>query len=115
MDSIKSTHKTDILILGGGGSAAMAALEANRRSIKPLLVCKDTFLGGATVQASGGTAIPFLPEDSPETFIADTLASGAFINNPILVRVLAEEARKIFFGLEEEGFIFDRSLPDQIR
>jgi fumarate reductase (CoM/CoB) subunit A len=115
MASIKSTHKTDILIIGGGGAAAMAALEASRLGIKPLLVCKDTFLGGATVQASGGTAIPFLLEDSPETFIADTLASGAFINNHILVRILAEEARKIFFGLEEEGFILDRSSPDQIR
>jgi fumarate reductase (CoM/CoB) subunit A len=115
MAGVKSTHKTDILIIGGGGAAAMAALEANRQGIKPILVCKDTFLGGATVQASGGTAIPFLPEDSPETFIADTLASGAFINNHVLVRVLAEEAREVFYGLEEEGFILDRSLPDEIR
>jgi fumarate reductase (CoM/CoB) subunit A len=115
MASIKSTHKTDILIIGGGGAAAIAGLEASRLGIKPLLVCKDTFLGGATVQASGGTAIPFLPEDSSETFIADILASGAFINNHILVRILAEEAREIFYGLEEEGFILDRSSPDQIR
>jgi fumarate reductase (CoM/CoB) subunit A len=115
MNSVKDTYHTDILIVGGGGAAAMAALEADRNGVKPLIVCKDTFLGGATVQASGGTAIPFLPEDSPDRFIADTMASGAFINNRALVEILAIEAEETIYGLEQQGFLLDRSFPGQIR
>lgn len=115
MIGLKDTYPTDILIVGGGGAAAMAALEAYRNGVKPLIVCKDTFLGGATVQASGGTSIPFLPEDSPDRFIADTMVSGAFINNKVLVEILAQEAKETIYGLEREGFLLDRSFPSQIR
>ena len=58
MRYVSKTYEADILIVGGGGAAAMAALEATRNGVKPLIMCKDTFLGGATVQASGGTSIP---------------------------------------------------------
>ena len=115
MTGANKFYKTDILIIGGGGSAAIAALEASQQGTKPLLVCKDTFLGGATVQASGGTSIPFLQEDSPETFIADTLSSGGFLNNRSLVKTLAEEAKETFYELEQYGLLLDRSHPDQIR
>jgi succinate dehydrogenase/fumarate reductase flavoprotein subunit len=115
MTGAKSSYKTDILIIGGGGSAAIAALEAKRLGVRPLLVCKDTFLGGATVQASGGTSIPFLEEDSAEAFIADTLSSGGFVNNRLLVKTLAEEARETFYELEQNGLLLDRSRPGQIR
>jgi fumarate reductase (CoM/CoB) subunit A len=115
MIAVKDTYRPDILIVGGGGAAAMAALEAHRHGVKPLIVCKDTFLGGATVQASGGTAVPFLPEDSPDRFVADTLMSGAFINNKTLVKILAEEAKETIYGFEQEGFLLDRSFPSQIR
>ncbi len=93
----------------------MAALEANRHGVKPLIVCKDTFIGGATVQASGGTAIPFLPEDSPDTFVADTMECGGFLNNRNLVEVLSKEAKKVFCRLEQDGCLLDRSSPSQIR
>jgi fumarate reductase (CoM/CoB) subunit A len=115
MTSANHCYKTDILIIGGGGSAAMAALEAAQQGVKPLLVSKDTFLGGATVQASGGTSIPFLQEDSAETFIADTLSSGGFLNNRLLVKTLAEEAKETFYELEQNGLLLDRSQPGQIR
>ncbi len=115
MTDLGSVRNTDILIVGGGGAAAIAALEINRLGIKPLLVCKDTFLGGATVQASGGTSIPFLPDDTPSLFMKDTLKSGCFLNNHRLVQVLAEEAKEVFYDLERDGCILDRSFPDQIR
>ena len=113
MGAVSETYQTDILIVGGGGAAAMAALEASRLGITPLMVCKDTFLGGATVQASGGTSVPFLPEDSPATFFDDTMKSGAFINNRELVETLSKEARQVFYGLESWGCCLDR-LPSSV-
>jgi fumarate reductase (CoM/CoB) subunit A len=109
------TYDADILIVGGGGAAAMAALEATRNGVKPLIMCKDTFIGGATVQASGGTSIPFLPEDSPAIFFDDTMKSGARINNKRLVKVLTEEAHDVFYGLEQYGFLLDRGPTGEMR
>jgi len=108
-------YETDILIVGGGGAAAMAALEATRNGVKPLIMCKDTFIGGATVQASGGTSIPFLPEDSPDAFFNDTMKSGAHINNRRLVNVLAGEAHDVFYGLEQYGLMLDRGPSGEMR
>lgn len=113
--NVEKVSETGLLIVGGGGAAAVAALEASRQGLKPLIVCKDTFLGGATIQATGGTVIPFLPEDSPDAFISDTLAAGGFLNNRMLVKALAEGAKEAFYDLEREGFLFDRSLPSQLR
>jgi fumarate reductase (CoM/CoB) subunit A len=115
MGNVVRAYDTEILIIGGGGAAAMAALEASRSGIKPLIVCKDTFLGGATVQASSGTSIPFLPEDSPDIFFNDTMKSGVFINNSRLVRILAEEAQKSFYALERDGCVLDRSPSGSMR
>jgi fumarate reductase (CoM/CoB) subunit A len=108
-------YETDVLIVGGGGASAMVALEAFRNGVKPLIICKDTFLGGATVQASGGTSIPFLPEDSPSAFFNDTMKSGAHINNRRLVKVLAEEAHDVFYGLEQYGLMLDRGPSGEMR
>lgn len=108
-------YGTDILIVGGGGAAAMAALEASRLGAQPLIACKDTFLGGATVQASGGTSVPFLPEDSATAFFDDTMKSGAFINNRKLVKVLTEEAHDVFYGLEQYGILLDRGSTGEMR
>jgi fumarate reductase (CoM/CoB) subunit A len=113
--SATRSYETDILIVGGGGAAAVAGLEANRQGIKSLVVCKDTFLGGATVQASGGTSVPFLPEDSSAAFFEDTRKSGAFINNSALVRVLVEQAQEAFYGLENYGCVLDRSPLGHMR
>ncbi len=115
MSTIMRSYETDILIVGGGGAAAMAALEATRNGGKPLIMCKDTFLGGATVQASGGTSIPFLPEDSSAAFFNDTMKSGAYINNKKLVKVLAEEAHDVFYGLEQHGLLLDRGPSGEMR
>lgn len=115
MRSVSRSYETDILIVGGGGAAAMAAIEASRGGASSLIVCKDTFLGGATVQASSGTSVPFLPEDSPSIFYADAMKSGAYINNSKLVKALTEEAQQAFYGLERDGCILDRSPSGQIR
>ncbi len=115
MRPVSKKYHADILIVGGGGAAAMAALEAMRNGVKPLVVCKDTFIGGATVQASGGTSIPFLPEDSPAAFFSDTMKSGAQINNRRLVKVLAAEAHDVFYGLEQHGLLLDRGPHNEMR
>jgi fumarate reductase (CoM/CoB) subunit A len=93
--------QTDILIIGGGGAAAMAALSAKRLGAKVSIVSKESSLvGGATIQASGGISSLFDPNDNPEKFYKDILAGGGFLNNRKLVKLLAERASSALYELE---------------
>lgn len=100
---------TDILIIGGGGAAARAALEARRHGASVTIVSKESsFVGGATIMAAGGTGAIFNPQDNPTTFSNDIMRGGQYLNDPILVKILAERATESLFKLEDHGFILDR-------
>ncbi|HTY81924.1 MAG TPA: FAD-binding protein [Dehalococcoidales bacterium] len=103
------TIATDILIIGGGGAAAMAALPPRLNGAKVTIISKEnSMVGGATITAAGGTCIVWNPEDSPEIFYADIMRGGDDINNPKLVRILAEGSTKGLLKLEDYGFFLDR-------
>ena len=107
---------SDVLIIGGGGAAAMAALSARSYGAKVTIVSKETSLvGGATIMAAGGTSAVFNPGDSPEIFYKDIMLSGKNLNNPKLVRILAEKSKKAVLKLEDYGFILDRKGLDPSR
>ena len=60
-------RELDVLIVGGGGSAALAALEVKKTGLTVGLVTKESALvGGATIMAAGGTCGVFSPGDTPE-------------------------------------------------
>jgi len=106
------TIKTDILIIGGGGAAAMAALSAAKLGSRVTIVSKETsFVGGATIQSSGGISVLSDSNDSPEAFFKDVMAGGANLNNPKLVGILAEHAASGLLKLEEYDFPLDRDDP----
>lgn len=109
-----STFETDLLIVGGGGAAAMAALAAAEAGVKVSVVSKESSpVGGATIQASGGIASIFDPEDSPQAFYDDIMAGGGRLNDPALVKVLVDEVRPALARLESYGYRLDRDTPDQ--
>ena len=51
-----STHKVDVLVVGGGASGTMAAVQAARMGVKTLLTEETTWLGGM-LTAAGVSAI----------------------------------------------------------
>ncbi len=104
--------ETDLLIVGGGGAAAMAALAAVGQGIRVTVVSKESSpVGGATIQASGGIASIFDPQDGPQAFYDDVMAGGGRLNDPDLVRVLADEVRPALARLESYGYRLDRDTP----
>jgi fumarate reductase (CoM/CoB) subunit A len=104
---------SDVLIIGGGGAAAMAALSARSSGAEVTIVSKETSLvGGATIMSAGGTTAVFDPSDSPEIFYNDIMRSGKKLNNPKLVRTLAENSKKALLKLEDYGFLLDRKGLD---
>jgi fumarate reductase (CoM/CoB) subunit A len=107
---------SDVLVIGGGGAAAMAALAARSLGTKVTIVSKETsYVGGATIMAAGGTAAVFHSTDSPEKFYQDIMRSGKNLNNPKLVRTLAENSKKGVLKLQEYGFLLDRQGLDLSR
>ncbi len=104
---------SDILIIGGGGAGAMAALPPSERGIKVTQISKESsFVGGATIMSAGGTCAVFKPGDSSETFYNDILKGGGYLNNPKLARILAERSTEAILKLENYGFLLDRNGLD---
>lgn len=109
-------HALDVLIVGGGGAAALAALEVERAGLTVGLVTKESALvGGATIMAAGGTCAVFSPGDTPETFRTDILKSGQYLNNAKIVKKLTEGSAGGVFNLETHDFLLDRMDSDTLR
>ena len=99
--------KTDILIIGGGGAAARAAIECRNKDV--IIAVKGLFgKSGCTVMAEGGYNAVFNSNDSFKKHFYDTVKGGGFINNPKLVEILVKNSPKELLNLEKFGALFDR-------
>jgi len=103
---------TDVLIVGGGLAGLRAAIAAAEGGVRVMIACKrKAGRSGNTLVAEGGIAVgsPNVdPEDSIEQHVADTLASGKDLCDPILSRMLAENSEKEVFGLTRFGVVLGR-------
>jgi len=107
--------QTDILIIGMGGAAQMAALnvfDANP-AVKILIVTKALKgKGGCSRMVQGGFNVVLNAADAHEKHLADTLTGGKFINNQDLAKLLVEQATPTVKEMETRyGCFFDRN-PD---
>jgi succinate dehydrogenase / fumarate reductase flavoprotein subunit/fumarate reductase flavoprotein subunit len=87
--------KTDLLIIGMGGAAQLAALNAfdANPDLNILIVTKALRgKGGCSRMVQGGFNVVLNPNDSHEKHFKDTLKGGHFINNQELARTLVEQA-----------------------
>ncbi len=102
---------TNVLVIGGGLAAMMAALEASALSLPVLMVSKGKIgKSGATLMA-GSNFAAVLPDgqaegDSKKLHIEDTLSGGGEINDLRLVRTMVENAPRDLLLLEELGVAF---------
>ena len=100
----------DIVVIGGGGAGMTAAISAAEEGKTVILLEKNSILGGNTARASSGMNAAETHyeeeqgvEDSVQSFIDDTMASGKNINDPELVKVLAENTSGAIDWLDSEG------------
>lgn len=103
--------KTDILIIGGGGAGASAALLAQEHGAKPTIITKLRFGDANTMMAQGGIQAADRPEDSPAIHYLDVIGGGHFTNYPDLVEALVMDAPIVIQWLENMGVMFDKN-PD---
>ncbi len=100
-------EEVDVLVVGSGvaGLSAALAVPAGRTV---LLATKDRLGHSATRYAQGGiAAVLDLVDDSVAEHVADTLAAGAGLCDPVAVRMLVAEGGQAIADLRARGVRFD--------
>jgi fumarate reductase (CoM/CoB) subunit A len=84
--------RTDVLVVGGGLAALRSAYDALRAGARVTIAVKGKAgKSGSSAMTSAGYSTPQAETDSAQTYFEDTLRGGREINDPKLVRILAEE------------------------
>lgn len=102
---------TDVLIVGGGGAGAVAAIRALSEGSRVLVATKGPFPSGNTSLAMGGysAALGYAdPRDNPDVHFEDIMKTGKGLNNPNVVRARTKEIVKVTKELDEWGIDFAR-------
>ncbi|NOY83909.1 MAG: FAD-binding protein [Nitrospirae bacterium] len=101
-------HQVDVLVIGGGGAGASAALMAQSAGSKVLMSTKLRLGDSNTVMAEGGMQVAISPEDSPVRHFLDTLKGGQMANDRTLLKTLVSEGPANAKWLMDLGVMFDR-------
>ncbi|MGZ8819674.1 MAG: L-aspartate oxidase [Mycobacterium sp.] len=105
-------QRADVVVIGTGVAGLCAALAAHRQGRKVMVLSKagDT----ATFYAQGGIAV-VLPktDDSVDAHVADTLAAGAGLCDPDVVRSIVVDGYRAVRDLVDDGARFDEAAPGQ--
>ena len=96
---------SDVLVVGGGAAACMAAIAAHQAGARTLIVDKGQLgKSGCSPNAHGGMAIYHKDlSDSWRVHAEDTLMSGGFLNNQELVRLLCVEGPRFLERLSRSA------------
>ena len=72
-------YECDVLVIGGGGAGASAAIEAHEAGANVMLVTKLRMGDANTMMAEGGIQAADKPNDSPAIHFVDAFGGGHFI------------------------------------
>ena len=102
--------KADVLVVGGGAAACMAAISAKNEGADVLVFDKGQLgKSGCSPNAHGGMATYQKdPRDNWRVHLEDTLMSGGFLNDQRLVKLLCQEGEQFGEILERFGSLFNR-------
>jgi succinate dehydrogenase/fumarate reductase flavoprotein subunit len=112
MNAVRKIVDCDVLIIGGGLAACMAALEAAKRGVRVVLVDKGRLGRSGSSPTSGGVSQAAFghadPRDSKAMHFSDTIIGGEFIPHQEIVRAVVNEVTDRVVELEEIGLRFKK-------
>ncbi len=97
---------TDVLVVGGGGAGAMAAIKAMNEGVDVLVVTKGPFPSGNTSVALAGysAALGYADErDNPQVHFEDAVKAGQGLCNQKLVRTWVTKIVEITKEMDDWG------------
>ena len=101
-------YETDVLIIGGGGAGASAAIEAHEAGADVMVVTKLRMGDANTMMAEGGIQAADKPNDSPAIHFVDAFGGGHFAAKRELLSKLGCDAPEAIQWLSELGVEFDK-------
>ena len=108
--TVHPTVACDVLIIGDGGAALRAAIEARKSNVEVLLVSRSRIGYGNNTAIAGGAVAAATgyrdPKDSPEVYFQDTIRGGRYMNHQKMVEVMAERSTEEVKNLQEYGVQF---------
>ncbi|MBQ7028073.1 MAG: FAD-binding protein [Ruminococcus sp.] len=108
IDLGKVDYDTDVLVIGGGGAGASAAIEADEAGARTMIVTKLRIGDANTMMAEGGIQAADKPNDSPAIHYLDAFGGGHFAAKPELVNKLVTKAPEAILWLNKLGVEFDK-------
>ena len=96
-------YETDVLIIGGGGAGASAAIEADEAGQRVMMVTKLRIGDANTMMAEGRIQAADKPNDSPAQHFLDAFGGGHFAADKELVYKLVTEAPDCIQWLNKLG------------
>ena len=103
-------YETDVLVIGGGGAATIAALIAEQNGAQVLMATKLRHGDANTMMAEGGIqAASKTGKDSPYYHYLDVIGGGHFKNDPDIVATFVKQAPDALRWLEGLGVMFSKS------
>ena len=98
----------DVLVIGGGGAGASAAIEAHEAGANVMIATKLRIGDANTMMAEGGIQAADKENDSPVQHYLDAFGGGHFAARPELLRRLVMEAPDAIQWLNDLGVMFDK-------
>ena len=108
VDLSKPDYETDVLIIGGGGAGASAAIEAHEAGANVMIVTKLRIGDANTMMAEGGIQAADKPNDSPAIHFVDAFGGGHFAAKRELLSKLVCDAPEAIQWLSNLGVEFDK-------
>jgi len=101
-------YDADVLIIGGGGAGASAAIEAHNGGAKVIIATKLRMGDANSMMAEGGIQAADKANDSPQQHYLDAFGGGHFAAKPDLLKRLVMEGPEAIRWLNELGVMFDK-------
>jgi len=115
-NGIAAVRDFDAVVVGAGGAGLYAALECSAANRKTAVFSKVHPVRSHTGTAQGGIAAALgnVEADKPEWHAFDTIKGGDYLVDQNAAFVLAEEAVRAVYDLENRGLPFNRTADGRI-
>jgi len=107
-DLNKIAYDVDVLVIGGGGAGASAAIEAKLAGASAMIATKLRIGDANSMMAQGGIQAADKENDSPVQHYLDAFGGGHFKSKPELLRRLVMDGPGSIEWLNKLGVMFDK-------